>query len=122
MSKEKFVIVPQADIDKLEEARTWLCNNMERLGVCLQALTHVTPAMHQLTHRRYPEGADGLNDEQKKELTNVLIATSGTLDSGTPAGAANDLVHYWLTHALAYGVDDAITTWAKDIQDRGDGT
>jgi hypothetical protein len=51
---EKFVLVPQSDIDRLEEARVFLCDNPNS---CLsEILTHVTPAMWHITHRRYPEG------------------------------------------------------------------
>ncbi len=42
------------------------------------------------------------------------------IDSNTQAGKANSLVHYWLSHAMEHGVEDAIVTWAIDINKRGD--
>lgn len=56
----------------------------------------------------------------KEELTKVLIAASDKIDSNTRTGKANDLVHYWLSEVLSYGVENTIIKWAKDIQTRGD--
>ncbi len=57
---EKHVIVPQADIDKLEEAREYLCNKLYTSAYFPSLLTHVTPSMHKITHRKYQEYQGGL--------------------------------------------------------------
>ena len=53
---EKYVLVPQSDIDKLEAARVELCDMLGHSQHFLNITTFVTPAMHQITHREYPEG------------------------------------------------------------------
>jgi hypothetical protein len=52
------------------------------------------------------------------ELRRLLIQASGKLDSGTEFGTCGDEVHYWLSQALYYGIEDTIITWAKAIKQR----
>jgi hypothetical protein len=50
---DEAVVVPQGDIDRLEEARIVLCELLGDDIKFLEALNHVTPAMYQITHRKY---------------------------------------------------------------------
>lgn len=51
----KRFVIPQADIDRLEEARKSLCELFCNKSGFLDILTHVTPAMYEITHRKYEE-------------------------------------------------------------------
>lgn len=56
MAEEKYVIVPQSDIDKLEKARIELHQMLDGGDVdTLTRLINITEPMWYLTHRRYPE-------------------------------------------------------------------
>lgn len=52
---DEAVVVPQADIDRLEEARVRLCRIS--VGTSLAGVIHfgVAHAMYQITHRKYLE-------------------------------------------------------------------
>lgn len=47
------VIVPQSDIDKLEEARLYLHKLVKDNPLFFKIISHVTPPMWEITHRRY---------------------------------------------------------------------
>lgn len=51
----KHVIVPQEDIDKLEEARQALHRAMDALRVHPVLYGHITQPMIVITHKKYPE-------------------------------------------------------------------
>ena len=81
----KMVVVPQADIDKLEEARIELCNLTDKFPMITQkVLFDITPAMHEITHRKYPENNTGdgcpLYVDYKKSCT-ALKERNAELDN-----------------------------------------
>lgn len=51
---KKVSLVPEQDIKRLEEARVKLCNLTDKYPVITQrVLFEITPAMWQITHRKY---------------------------------------------------------------------
>ena len=52
----------------------------------------------------------------KKELELILQDASTKCNSETPEGKKGDEVHYWLSYALYYGVESAISKWAGGLK------
>lgn len=48
-------VIPQTDIERLEEARKHLCELLGNKPEFIDILAHVTPAMYKITHRKYEE-------------------------------------------------------------------
>ena len=60
MSEEKHVMVPQSDLDKLEEARVELWRLFESREVLTIYNTRlITDTMWRLAHKKYPEVPHG---------------------------------------------------------------
>jgi hypothetical protein len=49
----KYYIVPETDIERLEEARDTLCEGYKAYPF-QRRMVKITGAMYQITHRRYP--------------------------------------------------------------------
>jgi hypothetical protein len=53
--------------------------------------------------------------ERQEELADILRAASAKIDGSTEEDKRGDEIHYWLSHALYYGIDDAIIKWTSSI-------
>ncbi len=54
-----------------------------------------------------------MDDIDKNLLMKRLKKASSKIDSETTKGKAAAAVHYWLSYALIYGVENAVTKWTE---------
>lgn len=54
----KYVIVPQSDIDKLEQVRKYLWTLVQNEVLSEGRILYITSTIYYLTHRKYPIAKD----------------------------------------------------------------